>query len=76
MVLQILKISLIWHLQVEKLIGRKHLHCSVPRNNENTYHYDALFNSIETEGFFLDLASFQNFKTHASIKNLQFLKVS
>lgn len=48
MVLQILKISLIWHLQVEKLIGRKHLHCSIPRNNENAYHYDALFNSIET----------------------------
>lgn len=78
MVLQILKISLIWHLQVEKLIGRKRSHCSVPRNNENAYHYDALFNSIETvwDFFFLALASFQNIKTPASIKNSQFMKVS
>lgn len=77
MVLQILKISLIWHLQVEKLIGQKHLHCSVPRNNENAYHYDALFISVETVwGFFLALAFFQNFKTPASIKNVQFMKVS
>lgn len=44
--------NLIWHLQVEKLIGWKRLHCSVPRSNENASHYDAFFNCIETALFF------------------------